>query len=756
MPVPLPDPLPVCTVSLPPMAKASFTGDYGACTEVTSSLVKKDAGDIVPDGYLALGSAALVEGSDGPFPHGVDLVLPCDLGKAAAGAPMSRIVVVGKRRDGLTTVIPASNIVYEAPYKRLHFRTAELGTFQAAIPKTAGTKIKRHYTFRGIGGVSMGGIGSSMNFWRRPDRYDVIAVMGADPGPDLTYTLGILHDWFFAGFCDAQSGKLGQLCPSPRKPMLDQFEVPMDFEHLIYQKGDGVGLTLRRPLYIRAFRDLSRALGNAAYASDPKSMAAHNTYLPPGVPASTLSLSNAEACSKPFVLKKFFDGRYNPDGSKDVITFCDGGDSDKLGLGVFDASVAQTDPAQIILAVDLNGNGKRDSGEPVILQGSEHYADDGVDGLPDEKEPGYDAKTNPDPNRDDYHWYWNPTGTEKNWRFDKGEKYDDFGVDGVQGKGCPVGSAPQNGIDCYDFGEGNGQFDYAPSSLNWMAHDPRTLLEALPADQLERLDVYYDAGIRDFLNAQVSTNSLMGALHARGQHARIWENGFPVMTGKSPDQEHRFNITDLDLSPFGRHLYVRYGNPDASQAEVEETGEGRHVGTVEQAVHRGQMLFYFVSRAWPDGDTDVDVSPGRTVDAMFTAKNGRQAPYSVVLPPGYDDEKNANRRYPVFYMGHGYGMKPEDLAQVAIVASNAMVNGSVPPERRLQKFIMVFVDGMCRPGGDIKNAPLTMEGDLCEEGIFYAEHPDGSAKAETHLLELQDLVESKYRVRAPADIDVVQ
>ena len=83
------------------------------------------------------------------------------------------------------------------------------------------------------------------------------------------------------------------------------------------------------------------------------------------------------------MLKNFFDERYNPDGKLDVITFCDGNDSETLGLGKFDPTVPATNPAQILLAVDVNGNGKRDSGEPVIVQGNEPFDDVGTDGLAD-------------------------------------------------------------------------------------------------------------------------------------------------------------------------------------------------------------------------------------------------------------------------------------------------------------------------------------------------------------------------------------
>ncbi len=764
MPQPPPAPLTVCSPLIPApgvavptdQALASSMDTRAICSEASiNAVIDKAPADIVPDGYLALGDPVTFSSGGGAalpaLPHGIDFVIGADLGKGPTGAPSSRIVVVEKRGAAPAVVTLVTDVVYEAYYHRLHFHGDALATYQAAIPKDAGASKSRHYTFRAIGGVSMGGIGSSINFWRHPERYDAIAVMGADPGPDLTYILGVTQDWFFGGFCTAAdekagTGKIGQLCPSPRKPMLDQMEEAFDFEHFNYQAGEGVGLTLRRPLYVRAFRDLSRAYGNAAYAT----AMGDSTYLPPGVPPSTLMLDNATACDpkNAIRLKGFYDWRYNPDGAFDVITFCDGGDSEAKGLGVYDDSLPQLDPTQIMLAVDVNGNGKRDSGEPVVLQGAEPYRDVGTDGLADKDEPGYDPVKNPDPNHDDFHWRHNPAGTEGNWRYDKGEPFDDFGIDGVQGKGCPVGSAP----GCFDLGEGDGAFTYNPNVQNWLAHDPHSLADTIPDDQLARVDVYYDAGIRDFFNAHVSTNTLAAVLQRRGAHVRVWD-GFPLLTNHAPSDEMKFDINAVDFAPLGRHVYVRYGDPDASQAAVEQTGDGRHVGTVLQATHRAQMLFYFLDSVWPDGDRDLDVGGAPdAIDDMFTAKNGRVTPYVVALPPGYADAKNATRTYPVVYFMHGYGMQPMDLGVITVLGSSAMVS----PKKPMQKFIIVVVDGACRPGGDINGGPLPPDGDLCEEGTFYGDHPDGTAKAEQQLLELQTIIEAKYRTRAAADVTVTQ
>ncbi len=191
---------------------------------------------------------------------------------------------------------------------------------------------------------------------------------------------------------------------------------------------------------------------------------------------------------------------------------------------------------------------------------------------------------------------------------------------------------------------------------------------------------------------------------------------------------------------------------------VEETGDGRHVGDALQAVHRVQVLFYFLSNVWPNGDTDVPDNLGdpQQIDDMFTAKNGRVTTYTIVLPPGYNDPDKQDKRYPIVYMFHGLGMDPSGFGQLAAIAGSAMVNTSVPAARRLQKMIIVIADGHCAPGGDISNGPLPMTGDLCEEGAYYTDHPTGAYQGSTQLLELEDLIESKYRVKAAADLPYVE
>jgi hypothetical protein len=749
-------PLPACSAAMPTSATAT-TGAEGAsaCSEAGTVSATKSA-DLVVDGYTVVGPAITFAGGSASgdidatsFPHGVDFVVPYTPGKVPADR---NVVVLVKKASWPAHAGALVNVVVESAHSRVHFHAPDVATYQAAIKSSAGTKSTRHFTYRAVAGVSMGGFGSSVNFWLHPERYDAIGVMGADPGPDMTYTLGMIHDFFFSGFCTAADGanKIGQLCAPARKLLGTQGERMSTFESFLYEKGAGVGLTLRRSLYVRANRDLSRAMGNGVYYN-PDSL-----YLPPGVPDTMLAMKPADFCAQPIVLKKFFDKRYNPDGKLDVITFCDGNDSDANGLGKLDPSVPATDPAQILLAVDVNGNGKRDSGEPVLVQGNEPFDDVGVDGLADAQEPGYDPVSNPDPNGDDYHYLWNPGGTENNWRYDEGEPYEDVGVDGVAMSvgGCPAAHGVSN---CYDYGEGNGHFDYSPGNAAWRAADPRSNLDKLSAADVARLDTWYDAGIRDFFNAQVSTNSLMGALGLKGAPARVWE-GFPAIVGANYANENAYDVNHVDWPGLGRHVYVRYGNPDATQDTVEASGDGRHVGTATQAVHRAQSLLFFLGNRWPDGDralATVD-SANSHVMATFTAKSGRMSPYSVILPPGYTQAENASKRYPVVYFMHGYGMDPEGIAQVSLIAQNAMVDSRQSETTRLAKFILVLVDGKCRPGGDVSQAPLPTTGDVCEEGTFYTDHPDGDVKASSELIELQDYIDANYRTKTPTDVPVVE
>jgi len=715
------------------------------------------AADIVPAGYVALGPAVTFgpggSVSDRPF----ELTLPYKNARMPEGGLRRHVRVVAKRAAGDAFFAPVANraIVDEDRFaSRITFRAHELATYQVVAPADAGATESRRFTYRAIVGISMGGNAALSIGLRHRDRFDFMGDLVGEPGPSMKYSLSMFRDYMFGGFCTASpddGGDVGEMCRADQRvPDAGQFEVGSDFERMVYQEGDGVGLTLRRNLYMKASRDLSRALSNPAlYNPDPAAAG----YAPPGVDAAYLARTAADRCANPLVLDDFYDAEFNPGGLSPVITFCDGGDSQALGLGVFDPTQPQGNPAEILLAVDLNGNGQRDSGEPVVTNAFEPFRDVGTDGVASAAEPGYDATTNPDPAGDDYHALRNPLGTEGDQDRQQGEPYDDVGLDGIAST-CQYGSTPPAGITaCYDVGEGDGEWTLSPNVARWYQHDISNMLAALDPAERRRVGIWQDAGIRDFLNASVSANAGFGQLMSRFEMPGAIYDGFGSLGGLG---EANYDFTFVPFEDMPDNVYLRYGNPDASEAEILR-GDGRHVGTASQIINRASTVFAWLQGRWPNGDRDPEGRAGQILESqMFTPPTtGRPTPYALFLPPGYDAPENASRRYPVIYFLHGYGQEPNDLVVLSAVFESYMLESGIAAENRFQKFIIVYVDGRCRPNVD--GVPVPAGGDLCEGGTFYMDAPAGGfARMETNLLELMDHIDAMYRTKSEEMVEVVK
>ncbi|HSN27516.1 MAG TPA: hypothetical protein VLT45_14575 [Kofleriaceae bacterium] len=696
------------------------------------------AADIAPTGFTPLGPAVTFgpdAWSDRPF----DLTLPYKAARLPKHAPNGAVRIVAKPANGPAFFPAVTNRTlddHDAYASRAAFRASELMTYQVVAADDAGTPRMETFGGNAIIGVSMGGNAAMTIGLKHPDKFDVIVDLGGEPGPSMIYSLDMVRTFLFGGFCTAADetaghGMVGQLCPAhTTKP--EQHEIESDYEHMVYQMGDGVGLTLSRNLYMKASRDLGRALGNPALYNPA------NAYAPPGVDFSYFAQDAATRCANPVILKNFHDREFNPDGSKDVITFCDGGDT-QPALGVFDPAAAQTNPAELLLAVDLNGNHKRDAGEPVITNAYEPFSDVGTDGKADKDEPGYDAATNPDPDHDDYHYLRNPLGTEGNGNHDEGEPFEDVGIDGVAGT-CTAGT----GSDCYDYGEGDGQWTLSPNVQRWYDSDLQVRLAALTPEQRRHVSMWFDAGIRDFLNAGVSANQAIGQAMATGE---LPFSVYDTFGGINPGStEATYDFTETQWPDIAQNGYLRYGNADASATDI-MNGDGRHVGTANEIIYRIETGFSFIDHRLPDGDRDDALDGGVLMKGLtFTSPHtGRVSPYALSLPPGYNDPANANKRYPVVYVLHGYGQQPDDLIALSAIIANHMIS-TEPLATRIQKLIIVYVDGRCRP--DANGVPVPAGGDGCEGGTFYLDSPlGGTAQMETNLLDLMAYIDTTYRTR---------
>ncbi len=727
------------------------------------------------------------------------------------------------------------------------FSSPWFGTYQAFARTDAGTRVHtRHLTHRAVIGISMGGGGAATFGFHHHDEFDAIGPLG---GPsDWTWLGWFVEQYALGGFCTAANP--GCTIPTPGNyPATDTYMHTEDFNHWWYEAGNGNGGHFYRSDYEQIFTDLALQRNNpngdnidpdqthmAIFAAGPSThdpalgnqpdpwITGDAGGLPQGTNcAYTLSPLNTlpDGGSDPFypteqqiqtqcaqtrcdpahtyiVPSGYYDDEYNPDGSQQVISICDGnqeGSANNDQYSPYENTFLPPDPSNaypmsLALAVDLNKNGVRDENEPVIRSGHEPWSDTGTDGLADSAEPGYDAVNNPDPNGDDYDPYINPTGTENDHRYQVGEPFSDVGLDGV----ANTKSSP------FDKGEGDGVFTMSTGLQNFLDVDPHAILRGWTTAQssatmadadLQRFSIWSDGGVRDLFNFAAVATHLEGAVSSRRtsdghpiQQVAFYNN-FNMIPGQDETQPDNFTPSMIRWADVANSPSLRYGTVDASAAQISQ-GDGQHVGTGAQILYRLEAAFYFVAHQWPDADrlltnavTDNPETQTSNVlcaggdissccemighcEGTFTgAKSGRTGPIAVTLPPGYANEDNRERnvRYPVVFVLHGYGQKPEDLEALQLISNNFMNDGTVSYERRLGKFIAVYVDGRCRegtaPNGSEAGTPVGQP--ECIQGGFYldAARP-GGALFDTWFDELVAYVDQNYRTLPPSDVDVTE
>lgn len=744
--------------------------------------------DQVPAGYTALGPAV----SFGPAGKRLQREIPFSVPVNPAVMPdaaLLRHVTVSYTgpRAQKPRAIPIANprLVRTSAGYSLQFLAPWLGTYQAVVQSDGGQRKRtRRLTHRALIGISMGGGGTAMFGLRNHDKFDVLAPLG---GPvDWTWMLGHIERNHLSGWLPND----GTTPPTALAPMPTPslpYEHPSTFNQWWYEyPKTGNGGSFPRAEYVQIFRDLALMFGNPNGYNAEKG----GENLPAGISPTDKTVVGdhpgrqcavwvdpldgpdkakqeeldqncpKERCKYTTTLQNYYDDEYNPKGTFPVITVCDGSPQDS-SLSPWANTWKPTGndkPLELALAVDYNGNGQRDLDEPLIRAGHEPFDDFGKDGLPSEQEPGYQAGVNEDPAGDDWHPQYNPSGLEGNYRWDEGEPFKDDGLDGV----------PNTKSSPYDFGEGNGKFDYAPGYRTFLERDSRTVIEQHPMGTqpkplddaaLARLDLWTDGGTRDLFNFAVDAQALSGAWFSRNRITHYYTETHNI-PGQNPKDPKIFTGSDLDFSSIPGGVMLRYGKIDPAQKDI-DLGSGQHVGTVDEIARRLQSALYFIGSRWPDAprkhheDSNVAPAPDATAcevnggcDWEFTDSRGRKGPVSVNLPPGYAHEDLQNKRYPVIYLLHGYGQTPEDLKAAIIFLTNWMNFPGDSTATRLPKAIMVYVDGRCRPGKDEAE---------CIRGTFYTDSVrDAGPKIESWFLELMDEVDKRYRTMPPSEIEWVE
>lgn len=94
-------------------------------------------------------------------------------------------------------------------------------------------------------------------------------------------------------------------------------------------------------------------------------------------------------------------------------------------------------------------------------------------------------------------------------------------------------------------------------------------------------------------------------------------------------------------------------------------------------------------RKEPGNDSTAGPSAGSTLldRTFYSAALGREIPYGIYLPPGY--EVDVNRRFPVLYLLHGGPANYTEWAQLGL----ADVADKMIAKRQIQPYIVVFVEG---------------------------------------------------------------
>ena len=675
-------------------------------------------------------------------------------------------------------------------------------------------------TYRVIGGVSMGAIGGMALASSNPEKIDGVASLG---GPiDAAFFQRFIDQFVAGGFCSKQELEaimaqdpvrlndptVIDACATPRRAVPGMWEHPNDFNHLHITNNGG---TFDRKSYINLMADLMLAYGNF-FTNNPASPMA-----PPGIDPELVRHPPANLCSNPLRVRGLKNAEYNPAGTYDAITFCDGKQrlyfcsvgQEKVNFCSDPANIANplpiaqeaafaarycagkgtlveanednetlfwlanagiTDPcrqrdfaAPILLAYDYNGNGRRDYGEPLVNNAHERWEDVGLDGCADALENGTGgcndtaSATPTDANHDNYDPATNPSGTEQSWRYELGEPFKDFGLDGV------AGSA--------DSGEGNGVYDEVEGRKRLFALDGRTNFKKLDPVAMARLHVLVDGGIRDIFNLGLNAKHLFSGLKQLRQTPVGEYRNFTDIPGMKDRLSGNFSPWNRSWRTVPKDLITLYGKETRTDAEI-KAGEGDHVGTAEEAASRFQIVFNWVAYMWPNAPRPQALFGQSTPadyrnETFVSQKLGAKWEYSIAVPPGYGDPANAELRYPVAYMLHGYGMEPTDFVAAAIIA-NTFVSD---PSLQLRPVIYVFPNGRCcftntvTGARDCRNRD-DMGRDLdrlpdwereCHSGTFWVNRKgytpaDGTPYGDA-LFELMEHIDTQYRTLRPAEVE---
>lgn len=670
------------------------------------------------------------------------------------------------------------------------------------------TRVTKHFTYRAIGGVSMGAAALTVSA-HHPERFDAVGALGGYV--DFRYIGHLVKDIMGAGFCPMEQLLQPEVLAdidNPDNPLVfcgntvrrQPYEFYWDFNHFHF---DNDGGTWDRDFYFDVLESLVFANGNFMFYN------AENPLLPPGVPIEWMV--EPDKCANParVTWPNNINAEFNPKGDYELISFCDGEtqvgcdveDPTKCGeenphwrdiRGSYDPRQTYDRPVYVFLAVDYNKNGRRDYGEPIVFNLSERFTDVGRDGCANEFEDGNGgcvatANGTPtvDSNGDDFDLVTHPMGTEGNMEYDGGaEPFEDFGIDGV----------PEAVSGVKDLGEDDDLFSYNPAYEAMIQQDARTFFNTTSNEQLQKRSYYFEGGVRDALGALTASMHLSGALAARGEEVRRYDNFAGEPTSILPDLAceqvvENLGTVDFSKTAFGRNILMAYGDPDATDEEAHFSHTGKHVGSGCEVMLRPTLFYTTAMWRMPDPivnddqDTDCRIEYSSYYSEVLESRRW----FAMNLPPGYDREENLALQYPMGIMLPGVGMPLMETVEATRLLGLTQGMGSTP------RFVLLAPDGQCcyrnsttqerfcncyRISGGLRCVDRDCKGahsecavtDIprdnmvqeCNSGHFFfnqktnrwGETTMETSRFEDALLEVIDVASTLYRVKPAADVEV--
>lgn len=258
------------------------------------------------------------------------------------------------------------------------------------------------------------------------------------------------------------------------------------------------------------------------------------------------------------------------------------------------------EPIEYLLAHDMNRNGLRDADEPIIMHMHEPFVDD-----------------------------------NENGRYDDGEFFFDYGLDGVGSTG--------------DTGENNNLFDENPRIATWLATDPYTLSSGADIDLTPgyRQSIYLDAVLVDPWNFYQQKRKLANSLSELLEQTSVGSD-FCIFNrlGKYDSFLSEDPVPTEEIWFDEKFVYMQIS--DSNENIWDDEQEAQRIGRWSHALS-------FISLRMPNGLYDNVPKEDPVIwqiRSFFSETMERKVEFGVGYPAGYFDNESSWKVFPVIYVFH--------------------------------------------------------------------------------------------------------